>query len=223
MFPTNNIAIFIKKNHSEFQNLVYHICDSVGYLDPPSDVIQGLYYKFLTSKIIQAYNPDFNGSSIKISTYLYPIIRNFILSKQHSFEYRRQYNYSFDYNDDLYNHEASNYDVDDIDLIIRHNPIAIPFQNILLNNQDDYNEGLNRDLKDFTRLFPQSKSNKRYPIKKGRSECTLFNIFQYLYDGYNNREIAEIYGISPMYVTYMKQTLAEIMIKHGFHYSLNYA
>ena len=133
MYPTNNPTLFAQRNFSEFEYLVRKICSSLNYKDSYEDIIQSLYLKFLTSRIIQAYNPQFNGSSIKISSYLYPIIMNFVLNKQKSLEYKMQFDLNYDINDTPFEGTP---DTEDIDLVVCHNPIVAPFKHILINNDD---------------------------------------------------------------------------------------
>lgn len=239
MVPTNHISEFIEKNDTELRNMVINVCEGINYPEDPQDVVQDIYLKFLTSKIIQSYDRNFRDKETKMSTYIFPIIRNFILSKFKSREYR------------FFKHKLPNFaptdDVDDLDLVIFRNPIALEFMNTLLyNGSTDNMGGLGADFKDFEHQFLHSSHNKKYSLKKrkhekralnylekldknslefeeikdrilnaGFSGCTLLDIFQLLYKGYTNKQIAKIYGVSDMYVTSMKHKLAKVMLRYG--------
>jgi DNA-directed RNA polymerase specialized sigma24 family protein len=208
MYPTNNISIFIEKNDSEFRYLVISICDDLNYPGEREDLIQDLYLKFLTSEVIQVYN--FDRYKTKMSTWLYPVIRNFILSKINGPEFKLPRFYSPDYG------EISN-DIDDIDLIITRNPVALIYKHILINNEELENPvGIASELKDWEEKFKDSDKNKRYLRNKNKG-CTLLDLFHYLYAGFSNKEIAGIYNVSDMSISLMKQQLADILLKQGFN------
>lgn len=214
MYPTNNISIFIQKNASEFRYLVIRICEDLNYSGEKEDLIQDLYLKFLTSEVIQSYNENFDNHKTKMSTWLYPVIKNFILSKIKSSEFKFPRFYVSDY-------EGPSKDIDDIDLIINKNPIALTYKHILMSNESsDDPDGPAYELQDWENKFRNSNKNKKYFLRnkdKNFSGCTLLDIFHYLYNGFSSKEIAEIYEVSDMSVSLMKQKLADILLKQGFH------
>jgi DNA-directed RNA polymerase specialized sigma subunit len=220
MIPTNNISIFLRHNDSELRFMIIHICESLDYPESVEDLVQGIYTKFLTSDILQSYNRHFcrgRSMSSQMSTYLYPIIRNHILSLLKSQDYRFMKNQVSDYDPDLAD------DMHEIDQTLKNNEIAEEYKSTLhYNNDSDQIDGTAFELRDFEARFEKSEENKKFDLKKRKNknekipECTLLEIFRYLYKGYSNKQIARIYGVTDMSITHMKHKLAEAMVKYGF-------
>lgn len=219
MYSTNDISVFYEKNDTELRYLVVSICNSLSYIADIDDLVQELYLKFISSDIIKNYDPYYYGdeSKVPIANYLYPIIRNHIFCKIKSSENKMIRSYLPDY-------EENSEDINNIDLIIRKNPIAFEIKNIIINNNiSDGIDNLGFEIRNFEEVFKKSDKNKKYfTRRKEKGEevslgCTLSDILQYLYDGFSSKEIAEIYGVSCMAVTYMKQKLALYLKKHGFN------
>jgi len=216
MYPTNDMGEFIHKNDLEMRGMVSRLCDELAFPGEPEDIVQDLYYKFLTSQIIQSFCTIQAGNSVKMSTYLFPIIRNFILSKLKSREYRV-------FRLKLRNFESTNEEIDDIDLVLRRNPIALDFHHRLLCNESSTSpDGLGADIRDFEKTFSESTRNKKFTLKKRKYQnvytegCKLSDIFNLLYEGYSSKEIAGMLGVTNMCITNMKHKLANIMAKYGF-------
>ena len=217
MYPTNDITVFFKENNDELRYLVASISNSLSYSGDIDDLVQELYLKFLSFHVIENYDPYFYGNEneIPMGNYLYPIIRNHIFYKLKSSENKMARSYLSDYEEKE--------DINDIDLIIRKNPIAYEVKNIIMNNNiSDGIDNLGFEIKDFEKVFKESDENKKYFTKRKNkfsppaSGCTLLTLFQYLYNGFSSKEIAEIFGVSCMAITYMKQKLANILKKYGF-------
>ncbi len=216
MYPTNSIAVFLSLNDFELRCMVRCLCDDLDFPGPDEDIVQDIYYKFLTSQIIQSFCPVRGENSVKMTTYLFPIIRNFILSKLKSKEYRILRHKFPDF-------ETTNGDIDDLDLVLHNNPVALDFQTRLINNESSTSpDGLGADLRDFERTFSNSRSDKEYSLSKRKFKnvdsagCKLSDIFNLLYKGYSSKEIAAKLGVTSMSITNMKHQLAQIMIKYGF-------
>lgn len=234
MIPTNSLSTFIAQNDSELRRITNHLCISYNFPGEPEDIVQDIYVKFLTGSIIENYeeervinkNPPPNPGKrklrgikkvvkVKMSTYLYSVIRNYILSKMKTHEYR-----VLKYKVPEYSQPYA--DASDLDKIIQHTPVEIRYQNLLSSNEDNENSLLWSALNDFRENFLSSKKNKKYSLNKRRNQevrtsgCSLIDIFNHLYEGYNNKEIAEMYGVSDMSITNMKHQLAWQMKRYGF-------
>lgn len=247
MIPTNDLSIFIKKNDQDVRCMVAQICESFNYHGSIEDIVQDIYLKVITYKIVESYDPDFYGEdTVKMSTFIYHIIKNHIISCLKSPQNR------------LVRYQLSDCDsaeANEIDLIINRNTVAEETQNIIHNNEcSDSIEGLGAELRDFEKRFNKSKNNKKYTLGKRKFKnkdraynflkklsesymeenseelkeiksrienidetgCTLLDIFRLLYKGYNNKQIAQIYSVSNMSITNMKHRLAKEMMKYGF-------
>jgi DNA-directed RNA polymerase specialized sigma24 family protein len=236
MVPTTSIATFISKNDSELRSMTTHICEGFNYPGDPEDIVQDMYLKLLTNPIVENYQeervvfkapspkqeeiekkkPELIRVRVKMSTYIYSIIKNLILSKLKS---REQRVIKFQLPDCEPLAETTN----ELDTVFRHTPINLDYQTVLLNNESpDGINGIAADLKDFEISLLQKQKNKWFSLDKRKNKgvstsgCTLIDILHYLYDGYSNSEIAEKYGVTDMSITNMKQKLAREMQKFGF-------
>jgi RNA polymerase sigma factor (sigma-70 family) len=209
MVSTNCIAVFIRHNDSEFRALITSICNSLNYRGSYEDVIEDLYEKICDLPILQGFNRHYYRGipSNKMSTYLYPIIRNHVISLLKAPEEKifRSPAYISEDTDEV-----------DIDRTLYGNPVAMDYEEVLLANAEgDKVDGLRMELQDFARryLCPKKKGKKRLSKK---SDCTLLDIFNYLYKGYTNKEIADIYNVSQMSVSHYKNKLAKALLRYGF-------
>jgi RNA polymerase sigma factor (sigma-70 family) len=215
MVSTNCISVFIRHNDSEFRALTTSICQSLNYPGPYEDVVEDMYQKICDFPILQGYNRHFyrqgrlgNGPGTnKMSSYLYPIIRNHIIGLLKSSEEKIFRSPAFIPED------TENYDMDQI---LSDNSVASDYEEILMANAEtDRADGLRMELQDFAQQYLCPKQRKGKKLSK-KSDCTLFDIFNYLYKGYTNKEIAEIYGVSQMSVSHYKNKLAKALLRYGF-------
>jgi DNA-directed RNA polymerase specialized sigma subunit len=148
-----------------------------------------------------------------MSTFLFPIIRNHIIGKFSTPENKIIHS-------KIQNYDTQNEEID-LDESLSTNKIALEYRDIIdYNESSDAVHGLGFDLRDFENKFRRSEANKKI-LKKKRNktdfpEGTLLEIFQYLYKGYSNKEIAQIYGVSNMTIMHLKRKIALIMIDMGF-------
>jgi RNA polymerase sigma factor (sigma-70 family) len=210
MVSTNCIAVFIRHNDSEFRALVTSICNSLNYRGSYEDVIEDLYEKICDLPILQGFNRHYYRGipSNKMSTYLYPIIRNHIIGLLKAPEEKI-------FRSPAYMPE--DVEENDMDRVLLGNPVAFDYEELLLANAEaDRVDGLRMELQDFAQhyLCPKNHRGKKRLSKK--SNCTLFDIFNYLYKGYTNKEIADIYGVSQMSVSHYKNKLAKALLRYGF-------
>lgn len=221
MIPTNSISMFVRSNDSELRYMIKHFCEEINYPEPVDDVIQDFYLKLLTSRIIENYNPNWSNevcNGVKMSTYMFPIIRNFVMGKLKSQGYK--YTTRKIWNT-VQNSEDSQ--SDDIDRIIKENGMTPEFHTTILSNQHSDNpDSSGTDLRLFKESFKKSKYNQSFSLNKRgdksiKRKCTLLKIFNYLYRGYNNREIAKKFGVSGMTITILKHELAKAMYHYGFN------
>lgn len=210
MIPARNISAFIRKNGNELQSMVVFICGAYNYKGPYEDIVQDIYVKILTSNILRR----FDYKRAKISTFLYPTIKNHVITSIKNPEYkisRRR----------LPDCETSTGEF--YDGIIHHYPVAVDYQTVVINNNtsESYN-GLGEQIRDFIKSFSGSNKNKKHSLTKRKNKekettgYSLLDVFHYLYEGYNNNEIAELYGVTPMSISHIKQQLAQAMATHGF-------
>ncbi len=167
MIPTTSFSVFLKNNDHEFRSLVIALCESLNFPGSPEDVVQDLYVKFLGSQIIESFNPVYRGKKTKMSTYLYPVIKNFIVSKIKSNECRFL-------SQKLRNYEPSD-DVDDVERVLCHNPVSVDYVNLLIFNEStDGPNGLCVDLKSFERQLRRTRKTDKKYLKKRKSDDSNF-------------------------------------------------
>jgi len=209
MIPTNNLSVFVRHNDTDLRCIVGDICSSFSFVGSVEDIVQDLYLKLLTSDILQNYNRYFykgKPGHVQMSTYLYPIIKNHILSKIKSSDYRHA----------KYRQEWIEQDFDEVDDVeIRD---AMPERTSALEHNDDEDgvDGLAFAFKEFAERFKKSHLNESVRYERGGAKPrTLLDIFHYMYLGYTNHQIAEIYGVSDMNISHTKAKLAAAMARFG--------
>jgi len=230
MVPTNSLATFIAENDNELRNITRNICKKFNYPGDADDVVQDIYLKFLTNPIVEKYKEvrkvpksgtpkkakKYIRVHVKMSTYIYPMIRNHILSKMKSGESRIiQYQ--------LPDCEPLAENLCETNSIISHNPIDVNYQTLLMANESSAHlDGTAACMQDFEQSLLQTHRNKKFSLSKRKNKaiktsgCTLLDILKLLYEGYNNNEIAKQYGVTDMSISNMKQKLTKEMVKFGF-------
>ena len=221
MQPTNNMMEFISKNDQELRYMVSSLCGRHQVDDFFSkDIVQEFYQRCLTSKIIESYNPNYKkgkSSHPQLSTYLYSIVANLVRSFKNSSENRVLNNR---YNPPA--HDSDDTDVDDIELTLRFNRVAVDYENVLLNNDSENPDSLKSALWDFERKFANSRFNRRYMLRKRKNKnvtsntgLSVLDIYNHLKRGMSSHEIAELYGVSDMFICHLKKYLAKNIKRHG--------
>ena len=143
-----------------------------------------------------------------MSSYLYPIIRNHIIGLLKSPEEKIFRSPAF---------IPEDIESDDVDKILLGNPVALDYEEVLTANaESDRADGLRMELQDFVQQYLCPKQRKGSKKLSKKANCTLFDIFDHLYKGYTNKEIAEIYGVSQMSVSHYKNKLAKALLRYGF-------
>lgn len=227
MLATRRFDEFYRHNDQELRCLVNTICQKHRVTDV-EDTVQDVYVHFLTAKILQKYDAS---RQTKISTFLYPIISNLVLSKKkESTEMilRNRYVPPENYSRTPF-HSTYAETIDPVDIVTNSGRVATEYMNLIHRNHmtDDVN-GLGGELRDFVR-FLESKNvrglsrNKTYTLAKRKNSrialwtcgCRLSDIYFLLYEGHSNKEIADMFGVSQMWISVMKRELAHIMIRGG--------
>ena len=197
MHPTTDIRAFIRSNSTQLRDLTFYICRDYNYTDSYEDVIQDVYVRMIASKFIENYKEE-NG---KLSSYVYPLIKNVVINKIKKNKKHRN---------SLSNIFLNDCNIDEEKLDPR-------YYTRILNN---YNE-LEPELRGFEEYLIKKNRNVKFSLlrrkNKGSSEeeCSLLSVFRYFYSGYTAREIAIIYGVTPMAVCNIKYKLADMMRKYG--------
>lgn len=214
MIPTNDIALFLQKNREELGFMTTNLAAALHYRGSLEDLIQDICLKLLTTDIIKDYRIDFHGpeTETKISTYIYPIIKNFIIGKFKTSEYRSASQWEFN---------QGNFD----DSTFFDNAMAVSdyYTELTLHNKIvDENEELQADIARLKKEFEQSGFDKSYSLERrkdkdfqSRNALSFSKLLQYFYDEFPNRDIGRMHGISFMYVTHLKRRLGEALIKSG--------
>jgi hypothetical protein len=217
-----DVAEFVRCNHSEVSRLVRSICSSFDFDSHTDDVIQNLYLKFLTRKTLERFDPH-HEQGTKISTYLHTVIVNMVKAmcseKENKIErnrYKFQYPQNRQYRDDLY--------FDEVEMAIHTEGMDTDYEgNLYSNYSTESIDGLRLDLdlfevylKKMNRTFNLSRRGcKNIRVKGGLS---LLDVFRYMRNGYNHRWIALRYGVSVTFITTIKREIKFLMIKFGLVY-----
>ena len=218
MHPTNCITVFLRHNDSELRLMFSHICAKLRFAGSHEDLVQDFYVRLINSDILQKYNRHFTTSksytTCRLSSYLYPIMKNFVIGVIQSSEYKYTTNRVSDYDP-----ETREFMEFDGSCSKRY---CYGYQDIIdYNDSSDNCDGPRTELKYFYESFKNTKQDKVIARKqcqeKGLPKASLSRLFVLLYEGYTNKEIAKNFGVSAMYITLMKQQLANRMMKYGFH------
>jgi hypothetical protein len=223
---TQDVAEFVRYNHSEVSRLVTSICASFDFTSHTDDVIQNLYLKFLTRRTLERFNPEFNGGT-KISTYLHSVIVNMVKAmcseKENKIERHR---YKFQYIDSQKQRYREDPCYDEIEMAINTEGMDIDYEgNLYANYSIESVDGIDLDLnlfevylKKMNRTFKLSRRRCKNVRSKGLS---LLDVFMYMRKGYNHRAIARKYGVSVTFITSLKTEIKWLMIKYGFVYGIS--
>ena len=210
MQETQSFAEFVAANHKELCHMVSYICrrNDVQAID---DVIQDVYLHLFNRQVIEGFDPT-RRYKAKISTYLFPILENLVLSHRKSRHFRFEKSRMITPEDSV--------DGDDIEFALRYNDFAQEYSNIV--SEDMLREeslDLRMELESFGRYL--ERKNQHYELRKRRnprassSGCTLHEVFEMFRDGLNNHEIALHYGVSDTFVSNLKKLLRQEMSKYG--------
>jgi DNA-directed RNA polymerase specialized sigma24 family protein len=218
MYPTKSVKEFISKNDKELRYLVSSLSGSPVSDPYVKDIVQDFYFKAIKGNIIESYDPNFsrNGSkNPKMSTYLFPIINNLIKTTRNQPENRLQRNrFIADFNNE------SPPDIDEIELALQFNRVATDYEGVFYQN-DDSDNTLVSDLKNFERKFLDSTSNKKFRLIKRKNKgiltkgLSLLDVYKHLKNGLSSREIAKIYGVSDMFICLLKKCIGKNITKYG--------
>jgi len=156
MVPSSSISAFVRDNNTEFRSVVYHLAVSLKYPKREiEDLIQDIYLKIMTQNILDKFDPE----QAKISTYLYKIIRNFIITKLTST--------SFNFLKYRIKCPEPSHDTHFVDLILAYlEPSEDFIRTKFHNDSTDSLTSLRVDLDAFSRRFEPSHYNKRFLLRK---------------------------------------------------------
>jgi len=217
MLTTTSVDVFARQNGDELRYIVANLCVK-HKVQNVEDMTQEVYAWFIKKDILNRFNPNFGNGKVKLSTFLYSVIENVIRGKKAQNESQvsrskfvppaRKYRTGGQY-------------VDDVELALRYNDIAIEYETIMeQNNISDSLEGLGPDLQDFEDHFLPLE-NKVYTLSRRRNKAvmtsgtTLVEVFKLFRQGYSGREISRRFGISEMFVSNMKVEIAEALRAYG--------
>jgi RNA polymerase sigma factor (sigma-70 family) len=215
MQHTKTVEEFVRTNDGEFRAFVNSVCSTFNFpLYLAEDVVQEIYVKFLTTPLYDNYNPEY-----KLSTWLYPIVTSVILS--HLRRNRVEAHRFVTPESDVQNHPDE--PIDDVDIALRCCQVAREFQCVL-----DYNEsvdgidGLSARLREFEdKWLGDTGRNRKFKLVKRRDKnssqdgCTLLDVYRLIDLGLSNRQIAQIYGCSNVFISSIKQLIVRALREFG--------
>ena len=220
---TQDVAEFVRYNHSEVSRLVASICARFDFTSYTDDVIQNLYAKFLSRRTLERFDPEYHGGT-KISTYLHKIIVNMVKAMCSEKENRiERHRYQFQYIDTQKRHYRDDPCYDEVEMAIHTEGMDVDYEgNLYANYVTEPVDGMIFDLDLFEKYL--KKMNRTFKLNRRRCKnvkskgLSLLDVFQYLRKGYNHRAIAHKYGVSVTFITSLKTEIKLLMIKYGLVY-----
>lgn len=230
MLHTTTFNEFVRLNHGELRSMVGSICKKyeVRSID---DVVQDVCIHLYTHNIIEKYDPSYRGQNktAKISTYLYPILRNIVRSRRRCSDYKyyksRWVPYDCPHGTGNFEEYTSSSCIedDDIDLAMRYEQLDANYKNVMSQDSISKNpDELKEDLDSFGRYL--EKKNKKFSLKrrrdksKNRNGCSLTEIYFMFREGQNIHEIAQYYGVSDTFILNLKKIIRNEMKKYGLNW-----
>lgn len=222
MYYTQDVKEFFKLNHSEIQKAVNKICSDYGLSSHTDTVTSNLYYRFLTRKTLEKFDPK-HESGTKIGTYIYRVIKNIAgaqkAEKEQNIERHRYITTDFNFSNPYSNQ-------DEFDHAISSQGLDIDYQNTLYSNYaSEAPDGLTFDLNMFESYLKKINRTftlgRRKNLTKGHKGVSLLKIFCLMRQGYSNKFIAYKLGTSVTFITSMKKEISLYMIKFGILWGSN--
>jgi DNA-directed RNA polymerase specialized sigma subunit len=176
--------------------MVTSICDNLKYPGSYEDVMQEMSYRLCTESIVQDFNRFYSKGKfhgVKMSTYMFGIIRNHILSNMRGEECKILKNRYLDLTTEDGEEYNSSYD-----MAIAKDEVSFSYKMLSARNQDsDDTDSLKAKMKDFAKS-----------LRKVVDGEVLIDIFMGLYEGYSSKQIAEKLGLTEMSVCHKKKKIA---------------
>jgi len=219
MLATNSMQTFVRANGDQLRYMVANLCmkHRVQNVD---DMIQEVYSWFLERDILNKFDPNYvkNGKGVKLSTFLYSVIENVVRDKK-AINEDQVCNDRF--TPSIRRYKTGGECVDDTELALRHNDMAVEYENITKQNDlSDNFESLGADIQDFEERFLPTE-NKVYTLSRRRDKelktkgTSLVEVFRLFKQGYSSREVSRMFGISDMFASNMKQEIAVALRAYG--------
>jgi len=209
------ISIFISRNQFEVRKMIHSICNRYNIAEV-DDILQDFYLLLINNKILDKFDPN-HPSATKISTFLYRAAENLILvylkSNENKIEKHCVHRDCYDF------YHRNNED----NMAFPIEKIKTEYENrIYRNSLTDEIDGINFDLDLFEDHL--QKINKYYNLRKRKNKrveeksLDFLKIFKLLREGYSNREIAQKFGVSDMWICTTKNEIKKLMDKFGVDY-----
>jgi hypothetical protein len=202
---TPDVTLFILTNYEEIRKLV----SSIGYqykIDSIPDLENDFYQRLIENKVLKKYDP----TRTKISTYLYTVIDNLAKAKVSSNEARiEQKKLSLDVLQALNKGNKLNWDERKIHFDVR-------YESLLHRNEvSSCIDGLPLDLNLFEAyLEKQLKANPK-KLTLEAANINLLDVFRLLRAGCAPCDLAQVYGVTDMWLSMLKKELRKYMIRFG--------
>ena len=199
---------FISKNDSEIKKIIYVLClKNHMNIHNIEDFFQDFYVRFVTQDALKKYD----STQVKISTYVYTIIKNMIRQQKKSNEHKvRSHEITSFFQDSPTSTSVSS--IDAFQFTVK---CAPDYETTLsINNTTDQIDGINFDFDLFEDWL--QKHNKIYKLTHRKNQnitikVTMLKIFKMMRKGHTNRSIASYFGVSDMFITYIRDDIKEKM------------
>lgn len=214
-----NSKEFVRCNEKELRVRIARMCYkyrvSERYI---GDITQNIFLRIIDRGVMEnLYRPDGPSS---IDTYIYSMIRNTILN--HLQNQKKLKEVQVDFYSDLYTDNGRYLEGSYI-----YAYISTDYQNLLERNRiSDAPDGINKELEDFEIKYSKGSGRKRYLLRRRKKcrnilgGCSRSDVYRYIKLGYKNRDIADIYGVSKMFVSIIKKEIQIAMKDYGFNYPI---
>jgi len=224
MHYTPNVTRFILKNYEEIRKIISSVCYQYK-IDSISDMENDFYLRLIENKILQKYdqrrrpngkrpfNPGDGRNRTEISTYLYTVINNMAKAKISSNEAKiAQKKLSLDVLQSLNKGTKNKLKWDE-----RKIPVDVKYESILHKNEMSNSiDGLPLDLNLFEAyLEKQLKANPKKACVGTGANINLLDVFRLLRAGCAPCDLAQLYGVTDMWMSMLKKELKKYMLKFG--------
>lgn len=215
MLYTQNVEEFVRHNNEEFRAFTITCCQQF-HVDCVDDIVQELYFKFCSEGTLSKYICN-NPYQTKFSSFIFGVVKNYVRN------YRKLKRTRIEFHSlplevvyikkALFPEELEYFAEVDSAYQERLEKALMP----------EVTDGLQFDLKQFERFL--SKKNRIYHLVRkkdrsvGRRNLNLLRVFKLMRFGYTYKEIAQRYGVTSMFVSFLKSEIKYYMKQYGL--SLN--
>ena len=216
MFSSINVKDLVRNEDDQIRYLTANLCRTYR-IQSFEDMVQEVYLWIIDKDILGQYDPNYQGKQVKLSTFLYTVIKNLIRGKKSDNETQI---YQNRFRPPIRKYKSGGVQLSEVELALRYNDMAIEYENIIEHNKvSDDLEGLGADLDDFEKYL--ASDNQSYALSRRKDKdvptegINLVQAFRLLREGYSSRDISKKFGFSDMFASNLKREIAIALQAYG--------